>query len=156
MIGTDPGAPLAGAGVVRVVAAAREPAFSLVVDPEGDILRGVSPYVRRAWSLPDLIPELEERPGDDPAADVPDPAPAATLGHELPAPIAEAPGRELIAVAVREARFNVVAIVRRSDGGVVRWIRGARSAAWSGDGRLLAVGGEWGVLLMAPHRQPDG
>jgi len=146
---------LAGAGPVRVIAAAREPAHALSVDPEGDVLRGVSPYVSRAWSLPDLALTLEERPGDDPAADLPAIEHAIILAESLPPVIAEAPGGSLVAVTVRENRYNVVAVVRPEDRKIVRWIRGARAAAWSPDGKLFAIGGDWGVLLTAPLATPD-
>lgn len=157
LAGLGTSATPAGAGAGRLVAAAREPAFALAFDPSGDVLRGVSPYVRRAWSLPDLIPGPEEHPGDDPAAALPDPAPAALLAEDPPAPIAEAPGGGLAALLVREGRMSVVALVRPSDRALVRWIRGARAAAWSPDGALLAVGGEWGVILLggAPPPPPE-
>jgi len=52
-----------------------------------------------------------------------------------------------IGVHTREPRAEVITILRTADHAVVRWIRGARAVAWSDDGRLMAVGGEWGVLL---------
>ncbi len=74
-----------------------------------------------------------------------------TIGDEVvaggAAPLAAAPGGEIVAVHPREGRNDVVALVRLSDGSVVRWIRAARSAAWTPDGRHLAIGGLWGVLL---------
>ena len=53
--GLEPASPVAGLGRVRVVAAAREPALHLAFD-DGPVLRGVSPYVVRTWSVPDLGP----------------------------------------------------------------------------------------------------
>ena len=156
IVGIEDRSDLAGAGLVRVIAAAREPAHALSVDPEGDVLRGVSPYVRRAWSLPDLALTLEERPGDDPAAELPPIEHGLTLAESLPPVIAEAPDGSLVAVTVRENRYTVVAVVRAEDRKIVRWIRGARAAAWSPDGKLFAVGGDWGVLLTAPLVTPDG
>ena len=155
IVGIQDRSDLTGAGPIRVIAAAREPAHALSFDPEGDVLHGVSPYVRRAWSLPDLGLTLEERPGDDPAADLPAIEHGILLAESLPPVIAEAPGGSLVAVAVRESRYTVVAVVRPEDRGIVRWIRGARAAAWSADGRLFAIGGDWGVLLMAPLVTPD-
>jgi hypothetical protein len=150
LAGLAEGPAPAGAGRARLVAAAREPAFGLWWDASGDVLRGVSPYVLRSWSLPDLAPGPEERPGDDPAAGLPEPVPAAGLAEAAPPPLAEAPGGALRALHVREGRMSAVALVREPDGALVRWIRGARAAAWSPDGALLAVGGEWGVMLLAP------
>jgi hypothetical protein len=97
--------------------------------------------------VPDLVQQAEERPGSDPAAELP-PAldPAALGGDELPG-VAAAPGGEVVAVHTREGRSDVVALLRVADRSLVRWIRGARAAAWSPDGRLLALGGPWGVLL---------
>jgi hypothetical protein len=56
------------------------------------------------------------------------------------------PTGAVVAAFTREGRFDVVAVLR-DDRSVVRWVRGARAAAWSPDGALLAVGGPWGVLL---------
>ena len=64
-----------------MIAAAREPALSLDFDPGGGVLRGVSPYVIRAWSVPDLALASEERPGEDPAAGLPGPLHPASLGE---------------------------------------------------------------------------
>jgi hypothetical protein len=146
LAGLDPSSPLAGAGPVRVVAAAREPALHLAFDGEG-VLRGLSPYVARSWSVPELAATSEERPGDDPAAGLPPPVdPAALASGEL-APVATAPGAEVVAVHTREGRSDVLALIRPSERALVRWIRGARAAAWSPDGSLLALGGPWGVVL---------
>jgi hypothetical protein len=155
IVGIADQADLAAAGPIRVIAAAREPAHGLWFDAEGDVLRGVSPYVKRAWSLPDLALALEERPGDDPAADLPPIEHGIVLAESLPPVIAEAPGGSLVAVTVRENRYTVVAVVRPDDRKIVRWIRGARAAAWSADGKLFAIGGDWGVLLAAPLVTPD-
>jgi hypothetical protein len=156
VVGIEDRSDLVAAGPIRVIAAAREPAYALTFDPEGDVLHGISPYVRRAWSLPDLRLTLEERPGDDPAAGLPEIEHGMILAESLPPVMAEAPGGSLVAVTVRENRYTVVAVVRPEDRKIVRWIRGARSAAWSADGKLFAVGGDWGVLLAGPLVTPDG
>jgi hypothetical protein len=144
LAGLDDASPIAGVGRVTVVAAAREPAFALTFEERG-LLRGVSPYVVRAWSTPELGLHSEERPPDDPAAVLPEPVPA--VAGDDHAPIATAPGGEVVALHTREGRSDVVALVRVSDGSLVRWVRGARAAAWSPDGAHLALGGPWGVLL---------
>jgi hypothetical protein len=146
LAGIDPDARVAGLGPVTVVAAAREPALSLGFDAEGGLLRGVSPYVTRAWSLPDLRQVSEERPADDPATSLPGPLDALALGEVELAGIA-APGGGVTAVYTREGRLDVIALVRESDRAIVRWVRGARAAAWSADGAHLALGGPWGVVL---------
>lgn len=144
--GLDHSSAVAGVGRLRILAAAREPAFILRFDGD-DVLRGASPHVARAWSVPDLALQEEVRPGDDPAADAPEPVPVTALDEpELPGAI-QAPGGEYVALYCREPRADVLAILRASDRAAVRWIRGARAAAWSTDGRRFAVGGTWGVLL---------
>ncbi len=145
LAGLDPAATVAGAGPLRILAAAREPAHLLRF--EGDVLHGASPRVARRWAVPELTLLGEDRPEDDPAADAP--APILTVDLEsadLPGAV-EAPGGEYLAVYVREPRAEVIALVRAADRALVRWIRGARAAAWSADGRRLAIGGDWGVLL---------
>ncbi|WP_217921413.1 hypothetical protein [Miltoncostaea oceani] len=152
LVGLEDGAPIAGVGRISIVAAAREPAFALSFDDDGR-LRGVSPYVVRAWNVPELGLHVEERPPEDPAAALPDPVTPGEPLHEVDA-IAVAPGGEVVAVHTREGRNDVVALVRRSDGTLVRWVRGARAAAWSADGRHLALGGPWGVLLAEARETP--
>jgi hypothetical protein len=101
----------------------------------------------RAWAVPALSLHAEERPGDDPAAELPPPVAPDSL-HEKDLPVvATAPGGDHIAVHSREGRNDVIAIIRTSDGSLARWVRGARAAAWSADGRHFALGGPWGVLL---------
>lgn len=147
LAGIDPASRVAGIGPLRVVAASREPAFVLTFDEGVGVFRGVSPFVVRAWSLPSLALHSEERPGDDPAAELPPPVHPESL-HEKDVPaLAVSPGGEYVAVHSREGRSDVVAFIRISDGGLARWVRGARAAAWSADGRHLALGGPWGVLL---------
>lgn len=145
LAGLDPEATVAGVTPVRVVAGARQPAHALRFD--GDVLRGVSPFVKRVWALPDLALLSEERPGDDPAADLP-PAvhPGALDEPDLPGAVT-APGGGYLGVYTREPRVEVIAILSADDRSLVRWIRGGRAVAWSDDGRHMALGGEWGVIL---------
>lgn len=155
LAGTDDTATLAGAAPVRVLAAAREPAFTLQFDAGGATLRGVSPYVIRTWSLPELLRPTEERPGDDPAAALPPPVPPGELTGDLPGAVV-APGGDFAAVPTLEGRARVLALVRLSDRALVRWIRGARAGAWSADGSLFAIGGEWGVMLTGIRGPAEG
>jgi hypothetical protein len=146
LAGIDPDVGVAGLGPLTVIAAAREPALSLAFDSDAGLLRGVSPYVSRAWSLSGLALVSEERSGDDPAADLPGPLAATALG-EIELTGVAAPEGGVIAVYTREGRLDVIALVRESDRAIVRWVRGARAVAWSADGAHLALGGPWGVLL---------
>lgn len=146
LAGLDVASQVAGIGRLRIVAAAREPAFALAFDAEA-VLRGVSPFVARAWSVPELALAAEDRPAEDPTAELPAPLAPDEIRAGGGAVLATAPGGDVVAVHTREGRNDVVALVRVSDAGIVRWIRAARAAAWSPDGRHLAVGGPWGVLL---------
>jgi hypothetical protein len=139
----------AGVGAIRVIAGAREPARRLWF--EGEVLHGISPHVTRSWSVPDLSLLREDRPGEDPAAGLPDAASATELGEsELPGAV-EAPGGGYLAVHVREPRADVIAILRPADRAIVRWMRGVRACAWSDDGALVAFGADWGVVLAEPR-----
>jgi hypothetical protein len=146
LAGIDPDVRVAGLGPLTVIAAAREPALFLDFASDGGVLRGVSPYVIRAWSVPDLKLASEERPAEDPAAGLPGPLHPAALGEDELTGVA-APEGGVTAVYTREGRLDVIALVRESDRAIVRWVRGARAAAWSADGRFFALGGPWGVVL---------
>ena len=124
--------------------------------PEGNV-EGVSLGVRRVWSLPDLRVVSEARPEVDPAADLPGPVLLSDITEgELPPAAVLAPGGAVVAVPVVEsARVSSLAIVRIEDRSVCRLIRWARSAAWAPDGKILVVGGDWGLLALA-HRDPAG
>lgn len=152
--GLDPGATVAGAGPVRVVAAAREPALRLASVPGG--VTGVSRLVRRAWAVPGLAVTGEERPPEDPAAGLePDVFIDDLADGDLPPAAVLSPDGAYAAVGVVEPpRYNGLAIVRLSDRAVMRFIRFARCGAWSDDGGTLVVGGEWGLLALE-HRAPD-
>ncbi len=153
LVGLRTGATVAGVGRVAVIAAAREPAFSLRFDDEG-LLHGLSPYVRRTWSVPELAMRSEERPPEDPAAGLPDPVAPGAILDEGAVPVAVAPGGEVVALHTREGRNDVIALLHTSDGTLVRWVRGARAAAWSADGAHFALGGPWGVVLTAGREAP--
>lgn len=149
LTGLDAGLGVAGAGPVRTVAAARQPAIVLSSDGDGRI-RGASQGVVRTWSLPDLALLSEERPEQNPVDDIPVPVLLDDLADgELPAAAVLAPGGTVAAVPVIEsARVSSLAIIRTADRSVCRVIRWARSATWSEDGRYLVVGGDWGLLAL--------
>ena len=147
VVGLDPGLVAAGAGPLRVVVAAREPAWGLEFAADGSELRGVSPGVRRAWRLPGLEAGPEERPATDPAARLPAMVSPADLGAADLGAVPRSPGGELVAVTVSTGRVPALAILRAADHALVRWIVGARAAAWSPDGARLALGGDWGVMV---------
>ena len=153
--GLDAALGIAGAGPVRIIAAAREPVLALNADAEGQVV-GVAPGVRRAWSLPELRLTSETRLGADPAAEL---APPAFLGDlaegELPPAAVLAPGGAVAAVPVVEsARVSSLAIVRTDDRSVCRLIRWARCGTWSADGKILVIGGDWGLLALE-HRRAE-
>jgi hypothetical protein len=148
LAGLEPGHPVAGAGGVRLVAAAREPALALAVD--GEVVVGVSHGVLRRWRLLELRLEGEERPPQDPAAALPPFVTLAELGEADPAGWTLAPGGTIAAVPVAAGRMPALALVRVADRGLVRWIAGARAGAWSEDGETLVIGGDWGLILAVP------
>lgn len=146
LAGLDPESRVAGIGPFTVVAGTREPALRLEFAAEGH-LTGISPYVVRTWEVPQLSMVSEDRPGDDPTADLGPPVAPDSLDHDELPTLATAPGGGVVAAHTKEGRSDVVAILRVDDGALIRWIRGARAAAWSADGRHLAIGGQWGVVL---------
>jgi hypothetical protein len=148
--GLEEFSPVAGVGPVRLVAAAREPAFRLWFEEEQRMLRGVSPFVHRGWSVPDLRTEPERRSGDDPVAELEPPLQSSELTGELRGAILS-PGGEVAAVTVRDGSAIALGLIRPDSRALVRWIVGARAAAWTADGGMLAVGGEFGVLLAVPR-----
>jgi hypothetical protein len=153
--GLDAALGIAGAGPVRVIAAAREPALALTVGAEGQLV-GVSPGVHRVWSLPELRLTAEVRPPADPAAGRADPVLLGDLAvGALPPAAVLAPGGAVAAVPVIEsARVSSLAIVRTDDRSVCRLIRFARCGTWSADGKILVIGGDWGLLALE-HRDAD-
>jgi hypothetical protein len=151
IVGLQPGGGPAGAGRIRLVAAAREPALGLHVEPDGASVVGVSPMVRRRWTLPELVAGPEERPGQDPAAALAPPLPPEALAGADLEGAARAPANGLAAVVVAAGRVPAIALLRLPDRALVRWIAGARAAAWSQDGERLVIGGAWGVMLAVPE-----
>jgi hypothetical protein len=162
LVGLDPEVSMAGIAPSRVVAAARHPALHIGIEPDGITISGVSRMVRRTWALPGLTMVTETRPDADPAADLPAPTPLESLGEDdLPDSAIVAPGGTHAAVMVAEPRPNGIAIgiaiVRVGDRGLVRYLRGARSAAWTPDGATFVIGGDWGLLALGlPAGVPAG
>lgn len=155
-VGSIPDVDVAGVGPVRVVAAAREAAVGLAIGEDGTSVVGVSRMIRRVWDLDGLAMREEERPEADPAADVPEPVWIDSLAEgDLPAAAVLSPDGAYAAVPVVEPpRYGAVAVIRVADRAIVRYVRFARCAAWSPDGALLILGGEWGLLALA-HRAPE-
>lgn len=155
--GSVPGATVAGAGPVRIVAAAREGALSLAVGDDGTSVVGVSRMIRRVWELDGLALRAEERPESDPSAGLAEPVWIDSLAEgDLPEGAVLSPGGEYAAVPVVEPpRYGAVAVISVVDRAIVRYIRFARCGVWSPDGSLLVVGGEWGLLALAHHTPAD-
>jgi hypothetical protein len=148
LAGLEASSAIAGVGPLRVVAAGRGAAHAVSFDADGGAVRAVAPHARRTWTLPGLAGGPDERDGTDPSADLPGLADTADLDGDLPTAVT-APGGEFAAIGVRDGRGAAVAIVRLEPRELVRWVAGARCAAWSADGGQFALGGEWGVILMA-------
>lgn len=138
-----------GVGRLKVVAALPDPADRLRFADDGKTLYGESPRAKRSWTFPSLtpapviaeeqapvpVPPLFEILADDDLGDLP----------------IVAPGGEYAALIVRDGRLPAMALVRLGSGletrELVRWITGVAAAAWSPDGRLFALSGDWGVLI---------
>ena len=149
-IGLEAGAQTLGAGPVTFTVGVREPAHA--VHFAGERLVTISPHVSRSYALPGLDDLREERPSDDPAAGLPPPVSAESLAETAGAGTLS-PDGALRAITVAERGAIVVALMRTVDGSLARWMRGCWCAGWSPDGSLLAVGGDWGVVLAeAPDR----
>ena len=148
-VGLENGSPVAGVAPSRIVAAAREPGLHIEVAVDGATVSGVSRMVRRTWALPGLALVTEDRPTEDPATNLPTPTLLDSLiDGDLPDAALHAPGGAFSAVMVREERSVGIAIVRVADRALVRYLRGARSAAWTPDGATFVFGGEWGLLAL--------
>ena len=146
--GLDPASPVAGVGPVRVVAAAREPAFRLEIDAGRRHAARRQPVRGARLVHPGPHPDAEERPPEDPTASLP---PAVPPDEALREGAPSRSRRRPAARSSRSTRARGATTSWRSSGSrtatVVRWIRAARAAAWTPDGRHIAIGGPWGVLL---------
>ncbi|HJZ60614.1 MAG TPA: hypothetical protein VKD47_00525 [Miltoncostaeaceae bacterium] len=147
--GLDPSLGVAGAGPIRLIGLNREGARRLWFEDGGRALRGVAPRVVRRWSVPDLAPGPHDYPDQDPAEALPQPAAPAALAQPVEGEVV-APGGRLVAAATKSGRLFGVAFLRLPERAVVRFVAGAAAAAWTEDGRLLAFGGDWGVMLAEP------
>jgi hypothetical protein len=144
--GLDASIGVTGAGPIRLVAMHREGARALYFEDGGQTLRGVHTRVVRRWSVPDLDVGTHDYPDEDPAAAVPAPAAPGELIAPVPGEVV-APGGALAAAPVKYGRLFGIAFVRLPGRTLVRFVGGASCAAWTDDGELLALGGDWGVFL---------
>ena len=112
-------------------------------------IEAIGPLVIRTWTLERLVQPEEQRPDHDPAAILTPPVEIADLTGDLPNPI-HSPDGSLLSTAVRERGGVALAVLRAEDRAVVRWARGAISAAWSSDGQMFAMGGDWGAAIGRP------
>ncbi len=147
--GLDESLGVTGGGLIRLIAMHREGARSLYFDDDGATLRGIHKRVIRRWSVPDLRVGAHEYPETDPAAALAPPAAPSDLLAPVPGEVV-APGGRLSATPVKYGRLFGVAFIRLPERTLVRFIGGAACAAWTDDGRLLAVGGDWGIILAEP------
>lgn len=144
--GLDPSLDTVGAGPIRLLAVSDEGARRLHFEDGDATLRGVHMRVVRRWSVPELVPGPHDYPDSDPAADLALPANPLELANEVDGEVV-APGGRLAAAPIKQGRLFGLALIRLPDRALVRFIGGAACAAWSSDGRLLAFGGDWGVIL---------
>lgn len=152
-IGIAADAEMAGGGPIRVVSGVRDTARAVRFSHDGARVQTISRLVTRSFSAPGLDDRTEDRPEVDPAADLPPAIDGRDLAGDLPAAVT-APDGTLLAVPVMARPSGIgVVILRSDDRALVRWISGAHCAAWSPDGRFLAIGGDWGLFL-AERRRP--
>ncbi|MBI2683986.1 MAG: hypothetical protein HYX33_01115 [Actinobacteria bacterium] len=142
-----------GAGRIRIAGALGDSVDTLSFSEDGATLFGATARSRRSWTFPTLAPGptvVEER------AHLAPPPSAASLADDLGDAVVRSAVAAVGAVIVRDGRLPALAIVGIDDGGIAtglrRWITGVTAAAWSPDGRILAIGGDWGILLaLEPH-----
>ncbi len=144
--GLDASLDTVGAGLIRLIAVSREGARKLSFEDGDTVLRGVAPRVIRRFSVPDLVPGPHDYPDTDPAADLSLPSPPQGLVEPVEGEVT-APGGRLSAAPLKDGRLFGVAFLRLPERSLVRFVGGAACAAWSSDGALLAIGGDWGVML---------
>jgi hypothetical protein len=149
--GLDESLGVAGGGSIRLIASNREGARGLYFEDDDKTLRGIHKNVLRRWSVPDLAVGTHDYPETDPAAALAAPAHPSMLAEPVEGEIV-APGGRLSAAPVKLARLFGVAFVRLPERTLVRFIGGAACAAWTSDGQMLAIGGDWGVMLAEPAR----
>jgi hypothetical protein len=152
LAGIDPEATVAGAGRIEVFGGLRESARAMRFIENDTKVEAIGPLVIRTWTLDDLAYAEEVRPDEDPAAGIAAPVAPEELRGELPA-ATSSPDGSLLAMPARERGGVALAILRAEDRAVVRWVRGALSAAWSNDGKMIAIGGDWGAVV-ARHVAP--
>ncbi len=144
--GLDASLGTVGGGLIRLLAVSREGARRLYFEDGDTVLRGVAPRVIRRFSVPDLVPGPHEYPETDPAAGLSLPAPPQALVEPVEGEVT-APGGRVSAAPLKDGRLFGLAFLRLPERTLVRFIGGAACAAWNSDGSLLAIGGDWGVML---------
>ncbi len=147
--GLDESLGVAGAGAIRLIAMHREGARSLQFTEDDTALRGIHRRVIRRWTVPGLVPGSHDYPESDPVAELAPPAHPADMVTAVAGEVI-APGGRLSAAPVKYGRLFGVAFVRLPERTLVRFIGGAACAAWTADGQMLAVGGDWGIILAEP------
>lgn len=146
LVGLDDAATVAGAGRMEIIGGLRESCRIMRFVENDTKIEAIGPLVIRTWTLERLVQPVEERPEQDPAAALTPPVEMSDLAGELPHAV-HSPDGSVLATAVRERGGVALAILRSEDRAVVRWVRGAISAAWSTDGQILAIGGDWGAAI---------
>lgn len=145
--GLDASLETVGGGLIRLVSVVRgEGARRLYFEENSTVLRGVAPRVIRRYSVPDLTPGPHEYPDEDPGKGIALPQPPYALAEPVEGEVT-APSGRLAAAPIKDGRLFGLAFVRLPERTLVRFIGGAACAAWSDDGSLLAIGGDWGVIL---------